>query len=138
MQTPIEATPLPPARTVRAVSVALVARGKAVDLALVETDGAEHVRLVETERQPLQPGPILAAVVHATRAFMGDRTLQPFALDLLVLVEESGDLTAAALASGIETEQCVVPCVGAGTRGSNRVEQAAFAAIAAFVAAGLI
>lgn len=121
-------------RTLRAIGVAIASGNKAVDLALVETDGATHVRLVESERQPLRDGPVLAAVVHATRAFMGDRTLQPFAIDTLALAAETPDVTADGLGRGVETHACCVPEVVPGGRGNGRAERAAFDAIAAFVA----
>jgi hypothetical protein len=121
-------------RTLRAIGVAVSAGGRAVDLALVETDGADYVRLVESERQPLQSGPVLAAVVHATRAFMGDRTLQPSAIDVLALSAETAEVTVTGLAAGVETHACVVPPVLTGGRGDGRAERAAFSAIATFVA----
>jgi hypothetical protein len=122
-------------RTIRVVGVAVVAGGRAVDLALVETDGGTYVRLVETERQPIPAGQVLVGVVHLTRVFLGDRTLQPFAIDALALAAETADVTAAALATGVETDSCVVPDMGGETRGATLAARAAFAAVTALVAA---
>jgi hypothetical protein len=123
-------------RTIRAIGVAVVAGGRAVDLALVETDGGSYVRLVETERQPLLSGDVLAGVVHLTRVFLGDRTLQPFAIDALALAAETADVSAAGLAAGVETDHCVVPDIANETRGTTQAARAAYAAVAALVAAG--
>jgi hypothetical protein len=125
---------LPPVlpRTLRAIGIAVVAGGRAVDLALIETDGANHVRHSESERQPLAPGALLATVTQATRIFMGDRALQPFAVDLIGLVAEIDDLTADALthASGVTTH---VAFHGMGLRTGTKAEQAAYAVVVAQV-----
>jgi hypothetical protein len=118
-------------RTLRVIGVSLAARGRAVDLALIETDGGDLVRRIEAERQPLATGDIAAATIAAVRVFMGDRTLQPFAVDLIALGEETYGVTVSALAAGTE-----VHCrsVGATALKGPRAEAVAFAAVALLIA----
>lgn len=86
---------LPPPGTLRAIGIVVVAGGRAIDLALVESDGGDHVRRIELERIVL--GACDDAISAAIRAFMGDRALQPFAVDILALGAGTAEATASAL-----------------------------------------
>lgn len=119
--------------TLRVIGLAIADGGRAVDLALVETDGGAHVRHIETERQPIVPAGDPDALVEVVCCFMGDRALQPFAIDVLALAAETGAVTAAALARGVEV-RCLIGTPDARQRGTRAV-QSAFAVVAAIVAA---
>jgi hypothetical protein len=117
--------------TLRVIGIAIAAGGRAVDIALVETDGTSRIRHRESERSPLGSGPTEAATIDAVRRFMGDRTLQPFAVDLLALAGTVQGVTVAGIAAGCEVTT-VLAAPGSG-RGATRAEQSAFAAVAAFL-----
>jgi hypothetical protein len=105
-----------PVGTVRIVGIVVVAGGRALDLAIVETDGADLVRRIETERVVLEAGALEVTAVAAVRGFLGDRALQPFAVDLLALDAERGELTRAALAAGVGVAVVVSPMPGGDVR----------------------
>lgn len=98
-----------PIGTVRIVGIVVVANGRALDLALVETDGAALVRRIETERVVLAEGSIDTTAVAAVRAFLGDRALQPFAVDALALASEHETLTRTTLERGVEVRVVLAP-----------------------------
>lgn len=70
------------------IGAVVVAGGRALDIALVETDQVSFARRIETVRHLLEPAdgsaPALFEAITATLlSFMGDRALQPFALDAI-------------------------------------------------------
>lgn len=117
--------------TVRVIGIAVADGGRALDIALIETDGGTHIRHVETERQPLVPAGDPDAAIALVRCFMGDRALQPFAIDVLALAAEMGAINVATLARGVDVT-CLVGHPDERRRGS-RAERSAFAAVALLV-----
>jgi hypothetical protein len=95
-----------PLRTFRIIGLVLTAAGRAVDIALVETDGGAHVRRVETERARLGDGPL--SLPEVVRTFMGDRALQPFAVDLVALADDPEGKLCVSLEQALEVA-VVVP-----------------------------
>jgi hypothetical protein len=96
-----------PVGTARILGIVVVAGGRALDLALVETDGADLVRRIETQRVGLPDGPLEATVVQAVRVFMGDRALQPFAVDRLALEPQISERMRGALEAGVGVSAAV-------------------------------
>jgi hypothetical protein len=119
-----------PPGTLRVIGVAMAAGGRAVDLALIETDGHAHIRLIETERAPLPAGPIPAATLEIVRTFLGDRALQPSAIDFLALHEEVFGVTAVGLARGVDAD-VILTILSPFRRpeSASRAELSAFAAV---------
>lgn len=76
---------IPPPGTFRIIGLVVVSNGRALDVALVETDGGNIRRRIELERIPLTAGAVTEAVCAAVLAFIGNRALQPFAIDCLAL-----------------------------------------------------
>jgi hypothetical protein len=95
-------------RTHRVIGAVLVAGGRALDLALVETDGGRHLRRIESGRVPL-PRSDLDHLVDALERFMGDRALQPFAVDLIGLSGRSAEAMRSGLAKRLDVIVVAVP-----------------------------
>lgn len=77
-----------PQRSWRVIGAVVVAGGRALDIALIETDQTSFARRIESGRSPLDlkdasPGTLLAAISETLLTFMGDRALQPFAVDVI-------------------------------------------------------
>lgn len=112
-----------PDRTHRLIGVVLVASGRALDLALLEADGRGHVRRIETGRTPLLQAPdvdqpLIDRMARVLEAFMGDRTLQPFAIDLIGLAGRGARTLARPLA--LRLDVAVVSVSGAMADGVQR------------------
>ena len=76
------------------IGAVLVANGRALDVALIETDQTSFARRIETGRSALdvadRSAPALLDAIAATLlSFMGDRALQPFAVDVNSGVESA-------------------------------------------------
>jgi hypothetical protein len=113
MSSPFARRP-PPIGTKRLIGAVLTAGGRALDIALLETDAVTRIRRIETERVnldafpldngPVDARPVDAAVIAALLTFMGDRSLQPSALDLIVIEAGVPGLQANAVAAGTDVE----------------------------------
>jgi hypothetical protein len=120
----------PPVRTWRAIGVVPVAGGRAVDLALIETDGAAHLRQIETIREPIDPA--AASLATIVRGFMGDRSLQPFAVDVIALAAGADAMAIAAIMTATDVRVLVVaPARGRSRAGFAAAERVAFAGVVA-------
>lgn len=79
-----------PQRSWRVIGAVVVANGRALDIALIETDQTSFARRIETGRSGLDVADrsmpaLLDAVAATLLSFMGDRALQPFAVDVVGL-----------------------------------------------------
>lgn len=77
-----------PPRSWRVIGAVVVADGRALDIALLETDQTSFARRIESGRSPLDvtdgaADGLLDAIAGTLLAFMGDRALQPFAVDVI-------------------------------------------------------
>lgn len=131
-------------RSWRVIGVVLVADGRALDLALIETDGDRHLRRIETGRVPLLPEPsrregrsLTARVADEVRSFMGNRALQPFAVDRIGLAGPGSDGMAEPLAALIEVPVTAIDLnAGLGPAAPDGTEPFARAELVAVLAAG--
>ena len=98
----------PPPGTLRIIGIVVVSGGRALDLALVESDGDTICRRIELERIPIGPDSTDAAIGAAVLAFMGDRALQPFAIDILALAAGTSASRAAALQLHLDVRTVIV------------------------------
>lgn len=126
MHTRATVDPAAPKATLRILGVVVTAAGRAADIALVETDGGRLIRRIETERVPLQHGASAGALADALLRFMGDRALQPFAVDLIALDRAASTIAAAALERLVDVATCAV-ARGRGPAWFARAERVALA-----------
>lgn len=101
-----------PQRSWRVIGAVVVAGGRALDIALIETDQTSFARRIETGRSRLELGDrsrtgLLGAISATLLAFMGDRALQPFAVDVIGLTAADAFGMRSALAERLDVH--VVP-----------------------------
>lgn len=101
-----------PQRSWRVIGAVVVAGGRALDIALIETDQTSFARRIETGRTPLaladEATPALLDAISATLlSFMGDRALQPFAVDVIGITAAEAFEMRASLADRLDVH--VVP-----------------------------
>jgi hypothetical protein len=129
-----------PERAFRVIGVVPSACGRALDIALVETDGAALLRRIETGRVPLKAGDgahpsLVERIAVEILAFMGNRALQPFAVDGVGLGGSAAAVMAGPLATRTGVTVIAVDLVAplfaapAGEVAFARAEQAALGAV---------
>lgn len=101
-----------PQRSWRVIGAVVVSEGRALDIALIETDQTSFARRIETGRSLLdladRSAPSLLDAVTATLlSFMGDRALQPFAVDVIGITAANSFEMRASLADRLDVH--VVP-----------------------------
>lgn len=89
-----------PQRSWRVIGAVVVAQGRSLDLALLETDQTTFARRIESGRSPLDAGDgtrasLVETIGSTLLSFMGDRALQPFAVDVIgIAAEDAFDMRA--------------------------------------------